>query len=82
MQSLSLWRRAIAHFLTPFALSILLAPAVSAQTASVAVGAVSISINPAATDSYTLQGIINGLSLAGASAVQLAVGNLPGDDPA
>lgn len=75
MQSLSSLRKIIVPFLAPFVLSILLAPAVSAQTASVAVSAVSININPAATDSYTLQGTINGVSLAGASNVGLSVGN-------
>src|SRR5271170_4127889 len=75
MCCLSPSRKAIAPLLAVLILSILLAPAAMAQPASLTVSSVSISINPAATDSYTLQGTINGLSLTGASSVGFSVGN-------
>ncbi len=46
-----------------------------AQTASLAVNSVSINISPTATDSYVLQGTIQGLNLTDASYVLFSVGN-------
>ena len=75
MRRLSHSRKVGIHLLAVLALSILLVPASTAQPTSLEVRAASISINPAATDSYTLQGTVSGLSLTGASYVWLSVGN-------
>ncbi len=75
MPQLNVSGKPVTRLFTLLIVSILLASALTGQTPSIAVSAVSVTINPAATDSYTLQGNINGLSLAGASYVGLSVGN-------
>ena len=53
----------------------LLLPALTAQVATVAVNSSSITVNPAGTDTYSLQGSFTGVSPTGASYVLLAIGN-------
>lgn len=69
------FRRQIVNVLAIPVVAILLAPRSPAQTATVALSAASIGINPAATDTYDIQGSFTGLSLTGASFVNLSVGN-------
>ena len=62
-------------------LSFLLPSLSSAQSPTLAVNSAVININPAATDSYDIQGSVTGLTLNGASFVSLSVGNFSSTIP-
>ncbi len=55
---------------------LILALALMARVPAIAVTSTSISINPAATDGYDIQGRFSGLTLDGASSISLSVGKL------